>query len=79
MMLQLQRFSIAQVNRDDVRQPNVANEIANLQRGSGGGYSGGMNMPLAFMPGPIELLVIGVVIAIPVGAVAVLVWLLRKK
>jgi hypothetical protein len=38
-----------------------------------------MNMPLAFMPGPAELLVIGVVIAIPVGAIAVIVWLLRKK
>lgn len=38
-----------------------------------------MNMPLAWLPGPFELLVIGSMIAIPVGAIAVLVWLLRKK
>jgi hypothetical protein len=38
-----------------------------------------MRIPFALMPGPVELLVIGVVIAIPVGVVAVIVWLLRKK
>jgi hypothetical protein len=38
-----------------------------------------MNMPFALMPGPAELLVIGVVIAIPFGAIAVIVCLLRKK
>jgi hypothetical protein len=38
-----------------------------------------MNTPLAWMPGPMELLVIGTMIAIPVGVIAVIVWLLRKK
>jgi len=38
-----------------------------------------MNLPLAWMPGPIELLVIGTMIAIPIGAIALIIWLLRKK
>lgn len=40
---------------------------------------GGMKMLLAWMPGPFELLVIAVAIGLPVGAIALAVWLLRRK
>jgi hypothetical protein len=38
-----------------------------------------MHRLIAWMPGPFELLILGSMIAIPVGATAVIVWLLRKK
>jgi hypothetical protein len=38
-----------------------------------------MTTLIAWMPGPFELLILGSMIAIPVGAIAVIVWLLRKK
>lgn len=38
-----------------------------------------MNALFAWMPGPFELLIIATVIALPISAIAAIVWLLRKK
>jgi hypothetical protein len=63
----LVRIAISPANPQNFRPANEGDKLAD------------MNKLFAWMPGPFELLILGSMIAIPVGAIAAIIWLLRKK